>query len=59
MIFIFFWIAKWLFWPWRAGYYSYRDQHRNAEFIPKVRYANGEIKKEPFEQMIIDLKRRN
>lgn len=54
LIFIIFWIAKWFFWPWRGGYYSYRYQH-NAESIVKERYAKGEITKEQFEQMMRDL----
>lgn len=55
LVFVVFWIAKWLIWPWRGGYYSYRYQHRTAESILKERYAKGEITKEQFEQMMRDL----
>jgi putative membrane protein len=59
LIFIVFWIARWFFWPWRGGYYSYRYQSRNAESILKERYAKGEITKEQFEQMMRDLEYRS
>jgi putative membrane protein len=58
LIFIVFWVAKWFFWPWRRGYYSYVHQHRTAESILKERYAKGEITKEQFEQMMRDLERK-
>jgi len=58
LIFLLFWIARWFFWPWRGGYYSYRFQHRNAESILKERYAKGEITREQFEQMMHDLERK-
>lgn len=57
LIFIVLWIAKWLIWPWRGGYY-YGHQH-NAESILKERYAKGEITKEQFEQMMRDLEHRS
>jgi putative membrane protein len=60
LIFIAFWIAMWLLWPWRrgGGYYSYYShQHRtDAESIVRERYAKGEITKEQFEQMLRDLR---
>jgi putative membrane protein len=59
LIFILFWVAKWLIWPWRGGYYSYRYEHRNAESILKERYAKGEITKEQFEQMRRDLEHKS
>jgi putative membrane protein len=59
LIFIVFWIAKWFFWPWRGGYYSYRYQHRDAESILKERYAKGEITREQFEQMMRDIEHKS
>jgi putative membrane protein len=57
LIFIAFWVAKWLIWPWRGGYYSYPHQQRaDAASIVKERYAKGEITKEQFEQMLRDLR---
>jgi putative membrane protein len=60
LIFIVFWIARWLFFgPWRrgGGYYSYPPQQRaDAASIVRERYAKGEITKEQFEQMMRDLK---
>jgi putative membrane protein len=55
LIFIIFWIAKWLIWPW-GGWY--RHEYRTAESILKERYAKGEITKEQFEQMMRDLERK-
>jgi putative membrane protein len=57
LIFIVFWVAKWLIWPWRGGYYSYpHHQRADAASIVKERYAKGEITKEQFEQMLRDLR---
>jgi putative membrane protein len=57
LIFIVFWIARWLFWPWRGGYYSYRHrQSDDAASIARERYAKGEITKEQFDQMMRDLR---
>jgi putative membrane protein len=53
LIFLLFLIARWVFWPWRLGN-SHPD---NAHSILKERYAKGEITKEQFEQMMLDLKR--
>ena len=53
LIFIVFWLARWLIWPWRGGY-GY--QYRNAESILRERYAKGEITREQFQQMMDDLK---
>jgi putative membrane protein len=59
LLLIIIWVARWLFWPWRARYYPYRHQDEDAESILKVRYARGEIAKEQFEQMMRDLERRS
>jgi putative membrane protein len=56
LIFIIFWVVRWLFWPWRS-HYSYPHQQRaDAASIVRERYAKGEITKEQFEQMIRDLR---
>jgi putative membrane protein len=56
LIFIIFWVARWLLWP-RRGYYSYpQPQRADAESIVRERYAKGEISKEQFEQMLRDLR---
>lgn len=54
LVLIIFWIARWFFWPWGRGWYRY--EHRGAESILKERYAKGEITKEQFQQMMLDLK---
>lgn len=55
LIFIVFWVARWLIWPWKGGYYAgYR--YRNAESILRERYAKGEITREQFQQVMDDLK---
>jgi putative membrane protein len=56
LVFIIFWIAKWLISPW-GGWY--KPQYRTAESILKERYAKGEITKEQFEQMMRDLEHRS
>jgi putative membrane protein len=61
-IFAFFWIARWLIFPWRGGwgyrgrYWRYQDESYN---LIRERYAKGEITKEQFEQMIRDLQQHN
>jgi putative membrane protein len=57
LIFIIFWVARWLFWPWRGGYYSYPHRQRaDPASIVRERYAKGEITKEQFEQIMRDLR---
>jgi putative membrane protein len=59
-IFAAFWIVRWLFFPWRGGYYrrywaggwGYGDR---AYYIIRERYARGEISKEQYDQMMRDL----
>ena len=59
--FAFFWIVRWLFFPWRWGYggWGYRRRYWHygdeAYNILRERYARGEITKEQFEQMARDL----
>jgi putative membrane protein len=55
-------IAKWVFLPWRNGNLpgSYSRPHDDGAYsILKERYAKGEITKEQFEQMMLDLKGSN
>lgn len=53
LIFVIFWMVRWLFWPWRSPYWH---RHDNAASILRERYAKGEITKEQFEQMMQHLK---
>ena len=61
--FAFFWIVRWLFFPWRwaGGYggWGYRRRYwrygDESYYILRERYARGEITKEQFEQMMRDL----
>ena len=60
LIFVVLLIARWVFLPWRnrdspPSYSQNRDNA--AQYILKERYAKGEITKEQFEQMMLDLKR--
>jgi uncharacterized membrane protein len=56
LIFVGFWVARWLIWPWR-GHYPYPRQYRmDAVSIVRERYAKGEITREQFEQMLRDLR---
>jgi uncharacterized membrane protein len=61
-IFAFFWIVRWLIFPWRGGwgyrsrYWRYQDESYN---IIRERYAKGEITKEQFEQTMRDLQQHN
>ena len=61
LILVFFLIARWVFLPWRNGNTSssYRQPSgdNSARNVLKERYAKGEITKEQFEQMMLDLKR--
>ena len=56
-IFVFFWIIRWLFWPWGRRYPDrhWGYGHDEAIYILTQRYAKGEITKEQFEQMTRDL----
>jgi putative membrane protein len=57
LIFIIFLIARLLFWPWRRyNSNSYSRDRGDACEILKERYAKGEITKEQFEQIMLDLK---
>lgn len=56
LIFLVFFAARWLFWPWRQNHYWHQDG--NAVSILKERYAKGDITKEQFDQMMQDLKPR-
>jgi putative membrane protein len=61
IVLMFFLIAKWIFLPWRNGSASNSHLRSNADEyarnILKERYAKGEITKEQFEQMMLDLKK--
>ena len=57
LIFIIFLVARLLFWPRSKYYLNSNSQHRiDAREILRERYAKGEITKEQFEQMMLDLK---
>jgi putative membrane protein len=60
IILLVFLIVRWVFLPWRRNGNSpssYSQYHDGAHSILKERYAKGEITKEQFEQMMLDLKR--
>jgi len=58
---VFFLIAKWILLPWRNGntssFHSRSNGDDSARNILKERYAKGEITREQFEQMMLDIKR--
>lgn len=56
LIFALFFAFRWLWFPWRGGYYYGRwHHHGGAEEIVRERYAKGEITKDQFDQMMRDL----
>jgi putative membrane protein len=62
IVFLFFFLARWLFWGWgwRGGYGRgyYRRQYQyygGPAQILKERYARGELTKEQFDQMMRDI----
>jgi putative membrane protein len=59
LILVVFLIARWVFLPWRNrdSPSSYSQYHDGAHSILKERYAKGELTKEQFQQMMLDLKR--
>lgn len=60
LIFLIFWVARWLLWPRRRGYHYYYSQQPRVDAVSIVRerYAKGEITKEQFEQMLRDLRQK-
>lgn len=60
IILLIFLIARWVFLPWRNGNQisSYPQHHDDGAYsILKERYAKGELTKEQFQQMMLDVKR--
>jgi putative membrane protein len=57
LVFAVFWVARWLFWPWRGWGYRTYYQGDGAKNILQERYARGEITKEQFDQMMQDLQK--
>ena len=61
IVLVFFLVAKWILLPWRNGntssFHSRSNGDDSARNILKERYAKGEITKEQFEQMMLDIKR--
>jgi uncharacterized membrane protein len=55
----FFWVVRWLVWPWGWGYrgrYARVPWHGDTAFeIARARFARGEITKEQFDQLAWDL----
>ncbi len=63
-LFFLFFVLRWIFWPWRP--YPYRYYRRwggwgydDAMSILRARYARGELTKEQFDQMTLDLRQQS
>ena len=56
MVIVIFFIGRWLVWRGRPNYYTPETvPDRNPIKIIEERYANGDITKEQFEQMVKDI----
>ena len=59
LVFIFFGVLRWAFFPWRWGYrgygYGYYGHRDGAYHVLRERYARGEITKDQYDRMMADL----